>query len=125
MKIIIETIPQSQHRYETTGDYWTEEDGTIQIRVTDMGNKDYEFFVAIHELVEQFLVDKRGITDEAITNFDIEFEKNAGPTDEPGDIPNAPYQNEHCFATGIERMICAISGVKWDDYEKAVYTFAK
>lgn len=122
MKIIIETVPHAAQRYETVGDYWTDAEGTQHIRVSALGNEDYEFLVALHELVEARLCAKRGITDEAITAFDVAYEAARGADDisEPGDDPAAPYQAEHCIATGIERMICAAIGVKWADYDKAV-----
>lgn len=122
MHIVIKTIPHEKHRYETCGDYFWDSDGTIQIRVSAMGNEDYEFLVALHELVEAHLCKKRGITDEVITRFDEGFEavRPADDVSEPGDDPSAPYQNEHCFATAVERMACAALGVKWAEYEKAV-----
>lgn len=121
MRYVIETIPHSSQRYDTVGDYFNE-DGTERIIVSDMGDEDYEFLVAIHELAEQYLTKRRGITEASITAFDEEFERNRkeGNEDEPGDDPNAPYQNEHCLATSIERMMAAALGVKWKEYEDAV-----
>lgn len=124
MKLVIETIPHDQHRYETVGDYWRDPDGTIQIRVSDMGNWNYEFLVALHELVELVLVEARGIPFSAIDAFDKKFESEraAGKhgTDEPGDDPRAPYRDEHCMATGIERAICAALRIDWKKYEEAI-----
>jgi hypothetical protein len=122
MKINIETIPHSQQRYPTVGDYWVDPDGTLQIRISDLGNAIYEQAVALHELTEMFLVLNRGISIGDIDAFDIEFErKRIGPEDidEPGDDPKAPYQNEHCYATAVERMFIAANGVKWADYDVA------
>lgn len=121
MKIIIQTIPHSEMRYDTCGDYW-EENGIMKIRVSDMGNDDYSFLVAIHEMIEQHLCKKRGITEESITHFDIEFEKNRekGNDDEPGDDPRSPYKREHFFATTIERLVASELGVDWQEYEKEI-----
>ena len=94
----------------------------INIVVSDMKNPDYEFLVAVHELIEAWLVRKRGISEERITEFDIAFEK-ARPEDdlsEPGDEPDAPYQNEHCIATGVERILCAAMGIPWKEYDETV-----
>ena len=44
-KIIIESVPHDSHRYETVGDWYREEDGTLRIKVSDMGNEDYEILV--------------------------------------------------------------------------------
>ncbi len=121
LDIHIKTIPHAQQRYETTGDYW-DEFGVVNVRVSDMGNDDYAMLVAIHELVELWLTRRRGIKEADITAFDVAFEANrpAGDESEPGDAPDAPYQNEHNFATAVERMVCAALGVKWADYERAV-----
>lgn len=122
MKIIIETIPHEKQRYPTCGDYWTEPDGTQRIVVSEMGNEDYSFLVAIHELAEWYLTQRRGITEAAIQSFDVAYEahRGAGDVSEPGDAPDAPYQNEHNMATGIERVMAAALGVKWKEYDDTV-----
>jgi hypothetical protein len=120
--IVAQTIPHAAQNYPTVGDYKTDENGCLTVKVSDMGNRDYEFLVAIHELVEAYLCQKRGITDEEITAFDIEFEAKRRPGDlsEPGDDREAPYGNEHNTATAVERLMCAALGVSWQDYERAV-----
>ena len=122
MKIQLRTIPHSEQRYETVGDWENLPDGSLRISVSDMGNDDYAFLVAIHELVEVWLCNKRGITDEAVSAFDIEYEKNRpeGDESEPGDHPDAPYRKEHFFATNIERMIALELGVDWAQYDQKV-----
>jgi hypothetical protein len=114
-------IHQEEHRYETVGDYWYPkgEDGHLmEVRVSRMDNADYEFLVFIHELIEAHLCRKREIKEEAISAFDIAFEKlrPEGNEDEPGDSPDAPYQKEHLFATKIERQLSDELGVDWDTY---------
>jgi hypothetical protein len=122
MEIVIMTIPHKEQRYETVGDYWKGLGGSTQIRVSDMDNADYEFLVALHELVEQKLCEKRGIKEEDITAFDIEFENNRAEDDdsEPGDDPMAPYKKEHLFATGIEKLVAAELGIDWKTYDEKV-----
>ena len=122
MKINIQTIPNSEQRYITTGDYWIDSDGTWQIRVSDLGDWKKELLVAIHELAEQAICLSKGIKEEDISAFDIEFEKNRteGNFDEPGDDRNAPYADEHCIATSIERLMSVSLGLKWKDYDDAV-----
>ena len=61
MKINIETIPHSDQRYPTVGDYWDDENGVIQVRVSDMKDWRYEALVVMHELIEMFLTKHRGI----------------------------------------------------------------
>ena len=75
MKINIQTIPNNEQRYITTGDYWIDSDGTWQIRVSDLGDWKKELLVAIHELAEQAICLSKGIKEEDISAFDIEFEK--------------------------------------------------
>ena len=122
MKIIIETIPHSEQKYPTVGDYWVDADGTWQIRVSKMGDWKYEFLVAFHELCEKALCTERGITDEEITAFDIEFEKNRpeGNVDEPGNHKDAPYRLEHNIATFIESGMAQALGVDWNKYDETV-----
>jgi hypothetical protein len=125
MRIRIETIVHDKQRYETVGDYWDDPDGTQHIRVSDMRNQQYEMLVAIHELIEKELCRIRGIPEEIITKFDIQYEEERiqgyhGATDEPGDDSRAPYQKEHQFATRIEMEIAKEMGVDWKAYEQAV-----
>lgn len=121
MKIVIETIPHSDQRYPTSGDYFWDQDGTMHIKVSDLGNDDYALLVAIHELVEGVLCKKRGITDDVITAFDVGFEatRKEGDESEPGDDPACVYGREHCTATAVERLMCAELGISWFDYEQA------
>ena len=122
MKIQLKTIPHSSQRYETVGDYWVDQNGVRHIRISDMGNEDYEFLIGLHEQIEQHLCLKRGITEESISSFDIEYEKNRpdGDESEPGDHPDAPYRKEHFFATNIEHMIALELGVDWKLYSERV-----
>lgn len=127
MKICIDTIAHADQPYDSAGYYETEENGDLTITVSKMENRDFEFLVAIHELVEAYLCQKRGITDGEITAFDVAFEDAREPGDlsEPGDSRDAPYQNEHNLATAVERMMCAALGVSWQDYEQAVQRLSK
>lgn len=139
MNYRIRTIPHSEQKYETAGDYYiVPEPRTFELSnppgklvfdtqvrhivVSEMGNADYEFLVAIHEFVESYLAAKNGITDEAITAFDVEFEKNRkeGNLDEPGDSREAPYRKEHRIATTIEKLMANFLGVNWQNYEDTV-----
>lgn len=121
MKIEIETIPHASQRYETCGDYFL--DGDVRrFRISDMGNEDFEFLVRIHEQIEEHLTRRRGITEESITAFDIEYEskRQSGDFSEPGDNTNAPYFREHQLATQIERKLASELGVDWDMYNTTV-----
>jgi hypothetical protein len=122
MKIVIDTTPHADQRYPTVGDWWVEDDGTWHIRVSDMGDWRYELLVALHELVEFAICQHEKVSEQEITAFDVAFEKRRpeGNVDEPGDEPAAPYQREHCIATGVERIVAALLGVKWKEYDEKV-----
>lgn len=122
MKILIETIPHSQQRYETVGDYKYIEDGTLHITVSEMHDDRYCSLVAIHELIEAKLTEWKGIKEQAITDFDMSFEdkREDGNIDEPGFDEKAPYLLEHTFATSVELGMCAMAGISWTAYEKVI-----
>lgn len=120
MKIIIETIPHDQHRYTTVGDWFYEPDGTLRIKVSQLSDWRREALIAVHELVEVLLCRHDGVTTEDVDAFDKAFEhaREPGNEDEPGDSPAAPYVNQHCVATGIERILAAALDVQWKPYEQ-------
>lgn len=121
MNINIEVIPHSTQRYDTCGDWWFE-GNDLQIRISDVGDWRYESMIAVHELCEVILCKERGVSQESVDKFDTEYEEKRiwGDDSEPGDEPDAPYQNEHNLATGIERILCASLGIKWSDYEAVI-----
>lgn len=123
MKIVIETIPHEQHRYPAVGDYWVDKDGTIQVRVSKLSNWRMEVLIIIHELIELFLCRHEQISFKAIDRFDIAYEKvrKEGDESEPGDDPKAPYVSQHCIATGVERILCALFCISWKKYETELY----
>lgn len=117
MKINIETIPISEMRYATCGDYWTDENGTLQVRIAETGDEDYNQAIVLHELWERFLLK---CTEKEVDAFDMNFEIMRINFDEPGDEPSAPYVNEHCSATGIERIFIALKNKSWKKYENLI-----
>lgn len=120
--IIISTINHNHQRYPTVGDWFVDERGDLHIKISRLDNPRYEELVAIHELCEALLCLARGIPQEAIDKFDMEYEANRveGDISEPGNSPNAPYQAEHIFATVVERMLAATFGVDWKEYETTI-----
>ena len=120
MNITIKTIPHSEQRYPTAGDYWFDGDN-LEIRISDVGNWKHELLVAIHEIAEVALCKERGITIANIDHFDMNFEAdNINHSKEPGDDSKSPYQNEHNLATGVERIMCSALNVKWEEYDGAL-----
>ena len=123
MKIVIETVPHSEQRHPMiVGDWVWESNGDLTIKVSDMGNWQYEVAVGLHEAVEALLCKQNGVSQTAVDQFDLDYERDRllGFDDEPGDDPTAPYHREHCFATAVERMLIAALGVSWADYDQAV-----
>lgn len=123
MKIIIETIQHSSQPYETVGYWRLEDNGDITILVSETANADYNFLVALHEMVEAKLCQNRGITTKQVDEFDIAFEEQRKKsitlsTAEPGDNHYAPYRREHCTACGIERILAAELDIDWSEYEQ-------
>lgn len=119
----VETIPHEAQRYPTVGDYWEDENGIQQIRISEMMDWRYEVLVTVHEIVEMALTKKRSIEEQAITEFDVQFEKDKEKglcSGEAGDHVNAPYRKEHFFATNLERLFAAELGVDWFEYDRYV-----
>jgi Ni,Fe-hydrogenase III component G len=116
LKIAIQTIPHGQQYYDTVGDWFDGPDGWQMIRVSELGNPDMEFLIALHEFLENYLARKREITPKMVDEFDINF-KGEG---EPGDDPKCPYFPDHQAATKFEREMADYLGVDWDEYEKAI-----
>ena len=116
MNIIIETRPSfKEMRYPTSGDYF-ERDGALVFQIAESGNAVYDRLVLIHEMIEQLLCEKAGISNEQIDEWDMAYKEQG----EPGDHPKAPYYRQHGIATGIERIIAAELGIDWWDYDSTV-----
>jgi len=111
----IKTIPHELQRYETCGDYWTE-GGCIQFRVTSLGNADYEFLIAMHELIEKQFARKLGISEQTIDAWDLAHEEE----EEPGAMLECPYREAHMMAEAIERVLATKLGVDWEHYAKTI-----
>lgn len=120
-KIEIRTAPHETQRYNTAGDYFIAPGGVTFFRISDMGNPDYNFMIAVHELVEAYLCNKRGIPFSAIDKFDIDHPE----LDDPGSSKKAPYHTEHMFALKIEKMIAKEMGINWEAYENRLAKVCK
>ena len=123
LDIRIRTVAHSDQRYDTVGDWQWDRD-RLTITISGLGSTYKELLVAVHELIEVYLCRIRGITQEEVDKFDIEYENNRrldDTTSEPGDSLDAPYRKEHRFAENIERQICHEMGINWDEYEATVY----
>ena len=123
LQIEILSIPHSQQRYETCGDYFTR-NGVDIIAVSELPDRRETLLVAIHELIEMALCQIAGISNASIDRFDMspEYSDYEG---EPGDLPAAPYYRQHQIATGIERLLAAEMGVDWLTYERHIQELAR
>ncbi|MGI0133705.1 MAG: hypothetical protein ACREBW_01945 [Candidatus Micrarchaeaceae archaeon] len=115
MKILIATIPHSDQRYPTVGDWFVSED-TLHIRVSGLPDIRHMQLIAVHELIEAILCMHREITQEQIDEWDFNWTGSS----EPGDSPLAPYYLEHTFATSIERLLAEALGCDWRLYSEAI-----
>lgn len=117
-KIVIDVIPHKKQRYPTCGDYFKKK-GELHVRISKMNSK-HEFLVLMHEMIEWFLINEKGISIKSIDDFDILYEETKTDDSEPGNDPNAPYYEEHQYATLIEKLLAEKLGVNWSKYDEAV-----
>lgn len=123
MRIVIETIPHAQQRYDTCGDWKIDEAGDWHIKVSELPAKralfpeKFAFLVAFHELIEMALCQDAAVTEADVDRFDLHY---AGSRNEPGDDDDAPYYEQHQIATGLERTMAALLHVDWEQYSAAV-----
>lgn len=124
-EVAIAVIDHKEQLYPTSGNYWYDKDKqrlTIVVSKTDDWRE--SIAVAIHELVEASLCLDRGINFDDITTFDIDFERAYAvdplrfPTDEPGEMPEAPYFKEHAVADVVERLVVKEFGIPWVSYDR-------
>jgi hypothetical protein len=126
-EIFIKVIPASEQRLkENCGDYWYDENGTLNIRVSEIGSDKkswlYQRMIVIHELIEQTLTEYRGITEEEIQAFDEKFyaEMDNGDYPEAGFHPNCPYLSAHTLSDNVERQMALYCDIDWFEYSKEV-----
>ena len=112
MKIIIKTTGQEEIRNQDVGD-WYEHEGVKYIKVLEMGNENYSFLIALHELLEQKFCEKDRVPEWKVTNFDANFRGEG----EPGMNLKAPYRKQHIKATQIEALVCGYLGLSWKKYD--------
>ena len=110
--LVIESIPHSEQRYDTAGDWFIDDDGVVRILVSDDGNRVDNLLIGLHEAVEAILCREHGVLETDVTAFDVAHLDD----DEPGEHPEAPYRREHAIADAVERIVAADAGVKWREY---------
>lgn len=115
MKIHIETIAHGKQRYDTLDDFWIEGD-TIEVRISKMDTPVYEHAILVHALVELLLCSDRGVPFTEIDRFDFSHLESS----EPGDEPDAPYKQEHSYASVVERLYLTACGKDWKEYTEHI-----
>lgn len=111
---LIKVVPHSEIRNDDVAD-WRTCNGVDEILVSELVEEfpGYALCVAIHELVEKFLCDRDGISDEQVTAWDAANELG-------GDSIHAPYHQQHTRASGVERAACAALGIHWESYDRFI-----
>jgi hypothetical protein len=116
MNVTITTIPHSQQRYETVGDWQFDEFSNLSIKVSGTSDWRMTMAVGVHELVEALLCKDRGISEAEVDEFDMAYKGDG----EPGNDPSCPYYDEHQVATIIERLLIRELGLNWQDYDRVI-----
>lgn len=118
MNIHIMIIPESEQREVVSGaDWFWDSKGDLQVRVSPLSDWRYEVLLGIHEAVEAIMCMHAGVTQQQVDEFDQEYDKTHTFDVNAGDEEAAPYCRQHCFATAIERVLCAELGVNWKKYD--------
>ncbi len=120
MNITIKIIPREAHRPEVDGcDWYYDEAGDLQIRISPMSCEAYEHALILHELFEALACRHDGVTQKQVDDFDLAYDK-AHPNEPDlgaGDDPEAPYHKQHNLATVVDRLFISSCGLKWADYD--------
>jgi len=114
MKIL--AVDKKLIRNNDLGDYVNWKDGTEYFEIKKMDNEDYQKLIFLHEFVEKWLTEHDGIAEETINRFDAEHMD----CDNPGELPDSPYLEQHLFAESIERIMCSKLGIDWKTYDDYV-----
>lgn len=99
-------------------DWFWDEKGDLQVRVSPMSDWRFETLLLVHELTEAIMCRHNEVSQKAVDEFDLEYDKTHTFDDDAGDDPKAPYKMEHTFSTAIERILAGALGVDWGVYEK-------
>lgn len=124
-QIEVEFVPLQEMRYESLGDYFYKH-GVLHFKIADTGNPLYNKIILIHEMIEQTLTEAKGIKEEQILKYDLEFEAlrkagKVGENDEPGEGKGSPYRREHVLSEIVERLMLNHLGQKtFDEYTEII-----
>lgn len=108
-QIYVRIIPKHYQEFDTLGNYKKVNDN-VYFLISDTGNDLYNKLIFCHELIEQTLIEHRGIPEPLIDKWDKEHPE----LDEPGDHPDAPYHAEHIIASSVEQLMCNYLNIRAD-----------
>lgn len=142
------TIPHSEQRYPTVGDWWVNTDNltgktTLYVRASDTGDWRANQSIIIHEIVEAVACIENGVEPESLDRFDTAYEmvredaktwvdaeaklkKEFGghceitEDSEPGEDLHAPYRHQHAIATQVEWIVSEAMHLPWKVYEEEI-----
>jgi hypothetical protein len=109
----------SDMRYYTYGDYYLKDNGDLKFEIVDHKNDDYNYLTLVHELLEYFLLRKKGVNINDIDTYDKIFEddpERVAKYYEPGADPTCPYKVEHDYANKVVKELCDTTGVNYEDW---------
>lgn len=110
-EIHIKVIPHTCQRYETYGDYWIDEKGILQIRVSEFDDLNISRDISIHEFLEAWRCKMKGIDFKEIDKFDLEHLDHP----DPGLLSDAPYHAEHMLSMDMEYFLAKQDGRNFSD----------
>ncbi len=93
----------------TGADWFFDEAGDLQVRVSKLSDWRLEVILGLHEAVEAILCKHDG---------DHQYEATHTSDLNAGDDAAAPYARQHSLATAVERMMAAWMNVPWAAYDK-------
>jgi hypothetical protein len=122
MNINVIVITHKDQRYPTVGDWEFDEWGNLQIRISFLGgdiiSQKQMSCLVIHELIEAILC--RFSYPEVTTQMVDEFDMSHPESDDPGNLPDAPYHKQHRKAEMHEFQLTSTLGLDWFEYDKKV-----
>lgn len=129
IQIEIKIIPNAEQRVPGVGDWYVDDEGVLQIRVSETGNPQFNGLLVIHELVETLVESlKQGDLNVPrwlvvqTDKYDETFEKrrHKDDRDEPGYEPSAPYYHGHMLASAVEHLIASLLRIDYNEYLHAI-----
>ena len=124
MNIFVKVISEIEHRpCASGGDWFFDDNGDLQVRVTKMSNWRRETILALHEVCEAVLCKHNGVSQADVDAYDAEYMKRSPDSFmDAGDSPTAPYTREHGFASAVERLMATEMDTNWSDYAHELET---